>query len=278
MTLAPDEIPRAEVVARLRAIEAEHDVRVVYAVESGSRAWGFASQDSDVDVRFLYARKPAWYLSVHPGRDVIETPVEGVFDVSGWDVRKALGLFAKSNPPLLEWLRSPLVYLEETPAASVLRGLTPAFYSPRACFYHYQHMAASTYRSELRGESVKPKKYFYVLRPILCCHWIGADPEAPPPVVLDRLMDRFLPSGPVRESVDALLAAKRAGAEGDRIPPIPPLQSFIEAELDRLDAAARDLPRPEANRARLDVAFREILDAAWHDDGALRRTLDQATR
>ena len=169
MTLAPDEIPRAEVVRRLHDLEAEHDVRAVYAVESGSRAWGFASQDSDVDARFLYVRRPESYLSVFKRRDVIEPPVDGLFDVSGWDVQKALGLLHKSNPALLEWLRSPLVYLEADGVMAPMRALVPVAYSRRACFHHYASMAGSGYRSGLRGAAVKPKTYFYVLRPLLCC-------------------------------------------------------------------------------------------------------------
>ena len=263
MTLAPDEIPRAEVVRRLREIEADRDVRVVYAVESGSRAWGFASQDSDVDARFLYVHRPEWYLSVFSRRDVIEPPIDGLFDVSGWDLRKALGLFYKSNPPLLEWLRSPLVYLEETPVAQRMRDLTPQFYSRRACFYHYWSMARSNYRAELRSATVRPKKYFYVLRPILCCHWIEAEPEAPPPMEFEALAERFLPPGATRHAVDALLVAKRAGSEGDEGPPIPEIQAFVEEEIGRLESPARAMPRTQADQAALDEAFRQMLADVW---------------
>ncbi|MEM1056118.1 MAG: nucleotidyltransferase domain-containing protein [Bacteroidota bacterium] len=264
LDLAPDEIPREEVRARLAALEREHEVRVVYAVESGSRAWGFASRDSDVDARFLYVRRPAWYLSVWPGRDVIEPPIDGLFDVSGWDLKKALGLFAKSNPPLLEWLRSPLVYREETDVAQGLRDLTPRFYSRRACFYHYWSMARSNFKAELRGDLVRPKKYFYVLRPILCCHWIQAEPEAPPPMEFDRLVDRFL-TGDVRETVEALLVEKRAGAEGDRRPPIPVLQRFAEAELVELERLAQSVPPSEADREALNSFFLQALREVWPD-------------
>ena len=265
MTLAPDEIPLPHVRRRLAELEHEHEMRVVYAVESGSRAWGFASQDSDVDARFLYVRTPEWYLAVFPGRDVIEPPIDGLFDVSGWDLRKALGLFYKSNPPLLEWLRSPLVYHEDAEVVDGLRALVPQFYSRRAAFYHYWSMARSNYRAELRGERVRPKKYFYVLRPILCCRWIEAEPEAPPPMEFDRLAERFL-AGEVREAVDTLLREKRAGSEGDRRPPIPVLQRFVERELDALEGLATALPRTDADRSTLDDYFRQSLDAVWGRD------------
>ncbi len=263
LDLAPHQIPRAEVRQRLRALEAEHDMRVVYAVESGSRAWGFASRDSDVDARFLYVRRPNWYLSIFPGRDVIEPPIDGLFDVSGWDLQKALGLFYKSNPPLLEWLRSPLVYEEASGVAAGMRALTPRFYSRRSCFYHYWSMARGNHKAELRGELVRPKKYFYVLRPILCCHWIQAEPLAPPPMEFEALVERFLPSGEVREAIDALLVAKRAGGEGDRQRPIPVLQAFIEREIADLEPLAKAMPVAEADRDALDVFFRQQLRDVW---------------
>src|SRR6201990_2789542 len=102
----------------LAQVEAERHVRVLYACESGSRAWGFASRDSDYDVRFLYVHEPDWYLSVQDRRDVIEEPLSDELDVSGWELRKALRLLRKSNPPLLEWLKSPFVY-----------GCDPAFFA-----------------------------------------------------------------------------------------------------------------------------------------------------
>lgn len=263
LDLAPHEIPREAVRDRLADLEREHDVRVVYAVESGSRAWGFASRDSDVDARFLYVHRPAWYLTISPGRDVIEPPIDGLFDVSGWDLRKALGLFAKSNPPLLEWLRSPLVYLEEAGIAEGMRALTPTFYSRRSCFYHYWSMARSNYRAELRGDLVKPKKYFYVLRPILCCRWIEGEPTAPPPMEFDELVDRFHPAGEIREAIGRLLVEKRAGTERDMRPPVDVLQRYIEEELNALEAQAKALPLAEPDRGLLDSFFRDALREAW---------------
>src|SRR4051794_14574214 len=102
------------VSAALLAVEHEKDVRVLYACESGSRAWGFASRDSDYDVPFLYVHERDWYLSVDDRRDVLEYPLRDELDVSGWELRKALRLLRKSNPPLLEWLNSPMVYRDDS--------------------------------------------------------------------------------------------------------------------------------------------------------------------
>ncbi|MFN8521616.1 MAG: nucleotidyltransferase domain-containing protein [Chloroflexota bacterium] len=130
-----------EVCSRLEQVEREEDVVVCLAVESGSRAWGFASADSDYDVRFIFVRRPEEYLSVRAERrrDVIERPILDEIDLSGWDLRKALRLYLKSNPPLLEWLQCPLVYRERFAVAERMRALLPVQFSPRASFYFFLH-------------------------------------------------------------------------------------------------------------------------------------------
>src|SRR5277367_4761827 len=145
----------------LRRIEQAYDVRVLYACESGSRAWGFASQDSDYDVRFLYVHSRDWYLSIEDRRDVIEEPISESLDISGWELRKALRLLRKSNPPLLEWLKSPVVYAEDGTFLAGFRQLAAEYYSPVRCFAHYLHMASGNARQYLKGETVCLKKYLY---------------------------------------------------------------------------------------------------------------------
>ena len=157
----------------LAQVETERNVRVLFACESGSRAWGFASRDSDYDVRFLYVHRRDWYLSVEDRRDVIEQPIADDLDVSGWELRKALRLLRKSNPPLLEWLKSPVVYRHDPVFAAEFGALATEFYSPRRCFAHYLHMAFGNWRDYLRGrDEVSLKKYLYVFRPLLACRWI----------------------------------------------------------------------------------------------------------
>ena len=152
--------------AELAGLERAEDAMVLYACESGSRAWGFPSSDSDYDVRFLYVRRPEWYLSIDVEfrSDVIERGVQGQLDLSGWDIRKALQLFRKSNPPLLEWLNSPIVYLDRFGVVGELRSLLPEYYSPSACFYHYLHMARGNYRDYLQGEEMARTIYVRIQR------------------------------------------------------------------------------------------------------------------
>src|SRR3989338_4493989 len=103
-------IPKNEIIEQLKKVEIQNNVKIIYAVESGSRLWGFESHNSDYDIRFIYIRPLKWYLSIQSHRDVIEPKIEPPYDFSGWDIKKALYLLSKSNPPLLEWLNSHLVY------------------------------------------------------------------------------------------------------------------------------------------------------------------------
>jgi predicted nucleotidyltransferase len=239
-----------QVCETLATIEQREGCVICLAVESGSRAWGFASPDSDYDVRFIYVRPPSWYLSVHveDKRDVIEEPISDVLDVTGWDIRKALRLLRKSNPPLLEWLQCSIVYSERRDIASELRALVPEFYSPKATFHHYLHMAQGNFREYLRGETVWRKKYFYVLRPLLAMRWIERN-LGPVPIEFNRLVEATVENPGVLEAIQKLLREKRAGAELDRGPHSPALSVFIKEELMRLESVGEAVPvtRPHRN-------------------------------
>lgn len=220
----------------LSQIEEERDVRVLFACESGSRAWGFASRDSDYDVRFLYAQQRDWYLSIEDRRDVIELPIADDLDVSGWELRKALRLLRKSNPPLLEWLKSPIVYRHDPQFVAEFSAVAEEFYSPRRCFAHYLRMAFGNWRNYLRGrEQVSLKKYLYVFRPLLACRWIERQ-LGQVPMLFAELVESVLEEPEVRVALAELVARKQTGDELAVEPPVEALSSFIESELARLDA------------------------------------------
>jgi predicted nucleotidyltransferase len=251
---------------QLDTLEAVEGVKLLYAVESGSRAWGFPSRDSDYDVRFIYVRPLPWYLSVDVDskRDVITRPLEGDLDVDGWDLRKALQLFAKSNPPLLEWLDSSIVYLNRFAFAERLRHLRAEFFSPQACAYHYLHMAQGNYRTYLRGEKVWLKKYFYVLRPLLAVRWIEQR-RGVVPMSFARLLETVADQPELLRELDFLLQRKMAGEELDEGPSIPVIQSFLDVELARLEKMQLEQTRGKVEFEKLNELFRQMLREAWQE-------------
>ncbi len=221
---------KKEIIERLQQTEKEHDITILYAAESGSRAWGFASEDSDYDVRFIYIHPPEWYLSIDTKRDVVEM-MDGDLDFAGWDIRKALMLFRKVNPPMIEWLNSPIVYLDKFNLAHELRTLLNETFDPKTCIYHYLHIAKGNFREYLKGDLVKLKKYFYVLRPVLACIWIEKN-NSFPPVAFENLLDNISREEELRMEILDLLNKKRDGTELDVGPCIPVLNEFLDNNIE----------------------------------------------
>ena len=162
---------RELILQKLDEMEQTEGIRILHAVESGSRAWGFPSPDSDYDVRFIYVRTPEYYLKLEKTRDVIELPINDMLDINGWDLNKTLRLLHSSNPTLFEWMSSPIVY-RQTGFIDRLQPILDDYFSCKSGLWHYLSMAESNYRAYLKGDMVRAKKYFYVMRPILACKWI----------------------------------------------------------------------------------------------------------
>lgn len=247
-----------EIERRLRDIEQHHSVIILFAVESGSRAWGFQSTDSDYDIRFVYKHNVDWYLSITKKRDVIEDPLDEIFDFSGWDIQKALWLFSKSNPPLLEWLKSPIIYLEQGNFRSDLRDLEEKYFSVKACILHYLHMANGNYREYLKTETVKTKKYFYVLRPLLACEWIRRN-KAPPPMEFEKLANEILDDDSVKNRVFDLLSRKRNNEELGEGPSIPTLNKYIEETISFYETYASSIEKNVVDIEQLNNLFRKTI-------------------
>lgn len=247
---------RANVDRRLGEIERTFGVEIFYACESGSRAWDFASPDSDYDVRFLYRHPRDWYLSLSEQRDVIETPIEGVYDVNGWDLRKALRLALNGNPVLFEWLSSPIRYLER-PLAAGFRGAALSVFDPVKAYRHYLSMARGQRRTYLMGETVRQKKYFYAVRPLLACEHLLVE-RSPVPMRFFDLVDAVGPPPEVRETLVELLRAKRTASEAAEAQRLPVLDRWIEQSLEALEARAPQSVAP-ADRAPLERFFRSAI-------------------
>jgi len=198
------------ILEKLSEIEEKENVKILYAVESGSRAWGFASPDSDYDVRFIYARKPEYYLKLEKTRDVIEWQLDDVLDINGWDLDKTLKLLHASNPVLFEWNYSPIVY-KSTKEWDLISSAVTKYFDNKKGLYHYYYMAKNNFKNDIKGDKVKLKKYFYVLRPIFACLWILTK-YSPPPMLFEK-MYKELANNRVKSQIEELVKIKTNSLE-----------------------------------------------------------------
>ena len=254
---------RKEIRENLDAIENQYDVKILLAVESGSRAWGFASPDSDYDVRFIYMHEPKEYLRIDVRKDTIEWQLDEVLDINGWDLRKALLAFGKGNPNVMEWANSPIIYRKAS-EWDALRAAAMGYFSEKSALCHYYGTANSTLHGFLSGDMVRYKKYFYALRPLLCCRWIERY-HSVPPMEFEKLLTMFSEPDDVLtqelyDAIQELLRRKAETEEKDLNPQMPAVISFIREECVRQkrisDAAADDHRR---DYSELNEAFRAVV-------------------
>ena len=233
---------RELILQKLDEMEQTEGIRILHAVESGSRAWGFPSPDSDYDVRFIYVRTPEYYLKLEKTRDVIELPINDMLDINGWDLNKTLRLLHSSNPTLFEWMSSPIVY-RQTGFIDRLQPILDDYFSCKSGLWHYLSMAESNYRAYLKGDMVRAKKYFYVMRPILACKWIlhkGTRPPMPFRDLMDSELEDWL-----KPTVEHLLDLKMNAPEIKEIPKIPELNRWLDEEIASVKAQIAALPPEE---------------------------------
>ncbi len=242
---------------KLNEIEKKENIRILHAVESGSRAWGFPSKDSDYDVRFIYVRPLEFYLKLGKTRDVIELPINDMLDINGWDIKKALQLLHGANPTLFEWMSSPIIYLQ-TDFIDTFRPLMGQYFSSQKGLWHYVSMAESNYREFLKRDMVWAKKYFYVLRPVLACRWI-LEKQTPPPMLFKELAEsqlepRFCPV------VEHLLDIKMNTPEVKEIPRIDVINRYLDESIMEIKERISQMPTSEGpGWEPLEWLFREVV-------------------
>ncbi|MBR9859417.1 nucleotidyltransferase domain-containing protein [bacterium] len=252
-----------QILKELNRLEKERDITILLAVESGSRAWGFESTNSDWDVRFIYLEKPEQYLKIDDFKDNMEEMRPLDIDLAGWELRKTLKLFRKSNPPLLEWLQSPLVYLEKYSTADELRALSKTYFNLKSCSYHYLSMAKNNFEHYLRSDVVRLKKYFYVLRPVLACRWIESK-KTMAPMEFNKLIETQIDDPKLRIEIEQLQEIKMSGKELDKGPRIDRIHDFIESEIERFSELIKTYDtNHELKTERLDEVFRSALKEVY---------------
>lgn len=267
-------VPAVEIRDVLKQIEQDKKVKILFAIESGSRAWGIPSPDSDWDIRFVYCHPVDWYLSIFDGgrksrKDTIDFTHDKDLDFHGWDIRKALWLFNKGNAAIFEWIKSPIVYYEhttdDTGLLRQLRKCAMEYYLPKEICYHYIHMARGNYERYLTEDVVRIKKYFYVLRPILTAYWITHYwEEREPPIDFNDLLDLEILSKRTRKDIGELLDKKRVTSEigfGERIESV---DNFLVSAFNFFDdyvfrTEPKDMRRYEKRVAFLDQMFKNYI-------------------
>lgn len=253
-----------EIKQELLRLEKRNDIKIIYAVESGSRAWGFASTDSDWDVRYIYVHRLEWYLQIDDKKESLEEILPNDIDLAGWELKKALRLFRKSNPPMLEWLRSPIIYLQQFSTADKLRDLTKEYFNPKSCLHHYLHMAEGNYREYLQRDLVRVKKYFYVLRPILACDWIQRT-NTMAPMEFQTLIDSQITDPEIKAEIQNLLTRKITGEELNEEPKIQILNDFLEQKINFYNNFVKSIEKTEQPETyHLNELFRQTIYEVWN--------------
>ena len=247
-----------QISSALKTIEKKEDVCILYAVESGSRAWGFASPDSDYDVRFIYVRHAKDYLKLEKVRDVIEWQQDSILDINGWDLQKALRLLRNSNPTLFEWSNSPIIYRTTETWENIKKEIN-RYFLMKAGLHHYLSTATSNYQEYLKGETVKLKKYFYVIRPLLACKWI-LKKKCPPPMLFSDLVEAELEQE-MRPTIDKLLQLKTITSEVGEGRRIDALNEYIDKLIAQLQIVIEALPADtKPGWEKLDELFLSALE------------------
>ncbi|MBT2654106.1 nucleotidyltransferase domain-containing protein [Bacillus sp. ISL-18] len=254
---------KERIIEELKRIEQEFDVKICFAVEAGSRAWGTSSQHSDYDIRFIYIHKKDWYLSIDQKRDVIEEPINDQLDLNGWDLRKALQLFKKSNPSLLEWLHSEIVYYQAFSLLEKMKVLENEIFQPKASLFHYLNMAKGNYRIGSQTKPINSKRYLNIIRPILAAMWIEKYNNFPPNE-LPQIMEDLVREKEVKWEIHKLIKNKINQDDPYIKLNFPIIHDFIDKEMNDLEEYAENLIVTTRDYTdKLNVLFRKMLEEVW---------------
>ena len=244
-----DEYVRNIILNELKELEKKENIKILFAVESGSRAWGFESKDSDYDVRFVYVRPLEWYMSISKRKNTLEVMINEDLDFAGWDLNKAVELLAKSNPPLGEWLNSSIVYTEKDNIIAEFDKLFDKYLRENALVYHYLSMASKDIETLREKREIKLKKYFYMLRSLLASKWVMLYHEKPP-ILLSELLT-LVKNEAIQREVDKLLEIKKAGDESTKIVGNEIINEFIFDTKKEVEEMVKEIP----NSKNTDLKF-----------------------
>lgn len=244
----------------LSDLEKEKGIDILLACETGSRAWGFPSPDSDFDVRIIYKHQKDWYLSLTEEKDTIEYFLENnEIDISGWDLRKSLRLLWKSNPPLLERIQSPIIYKVDKDFLTGINSVAQKTYSRIATIHHYLSMAKKAFEEVVNSEEYKLKKFFYALRASVACLWI-LEKEEIPPIEFGKMLNGLDLPANLKARIGELIEIKSSISETYLHKGENELIEFMKTCIERTDSESQNLPSSKGQISELNEFFRQILD------------------
>ena len=243
---------KTRIIDELAKMEQEYDIEIILAVESGSRAWGFYSEDSDYDVRFIYKQKTAEYLKIVPSSSVISIPIYDDLDFHGWDVKKALFLLHKSNPSLLEWVNSPIVYVENKDCEK-LRKLATTYFDAKTAILHYLSYA----KLDTKESKITLKKYLYSIRGLLCAYYISKY-KKPAPVLFEELLF-LIEDIEIRSQILNLVQIKKGMKEKDTFSRIESIDVYLETIFNDINSEVKEYEKHSPTFDELDAYFREVI-------------------
>lgn len=251
---------KAQILERLKGIESIYDVRILLAVESGSRAWGFASKDSDYDVRFIYVHKKEWYLTLIEGRDVIEElDSDGVMDLVGWDLKKALLLMGKGNCAFAEWLNSPIIYYSDEVFFKSMHSLKHDYFRKVSAVNHYYHMAMNHDKRYLEKRGYEMKRFMYHLRGLLASKY-AALYGTYPPVLFNNLVDSMVDQEDIKTEIANLVRLKKESREHNTMIVNDSLVAFATGIATEIESIFGTFPEEgQIGYKKLDQFFLNIL-------------------
>ena len=249
---------KEEIIEHINQLEKEKGITILLAAESGSRAWGCPSPDSDYDVRIIYKRPKSEYLEIDDRPDTINYFHGELLDINGWDLKKTLKLIRKSNATPFEWAQSPIKYKEIDNFSSTILNLSKEYFQPRHTVNHYRGIAKNSYLSnDLSGE-IKLKKLFYVLRPLMAAKWIIIKNEIPPMDIPNLIS--IIHENDIVQHINNLLKIKSAANE-DYVHKMDKLIiDFIDQEFNYVSSIQLEEKTEVPSSEQLNKKFKEIIE------------------
>lgn len=254
------------ILQKLYETEQTYNVKIPLAIESGSRGWGFASPDSDYDCRFIYVCQKDWYVSITEKKDFIEYAADEVFDINGWDLKKAIQHIMKSNAVIFEWLSSNEIYIKNDAVTAELKALAEQYFNPIAVSYHYLSIAKNKLNEILDVEDAKLKKYFYILRPLANLCFIQEHMKMPHMEYMKTLSEISIDTR-VHDEIMKLLEIKKVSNESYTMPQNEILINYFKQEIENHTENIQSI-KFEKNRDydNIDTVFRKIIEMVWRNE------------